>query len=53
MKGAMLKYFAAYDDEGVACAFIAYRCLVEKVKKANIELEELTEILGGGHGKAD
>lgn len=53
VKGAMLKYFAAYDDEGVACAFIAYRCLVEKVKKANVELEEVTEILGGGHGKED
>ena len=53
VKGAMLKYFAAYDDEGVACAFIAYRCLVEKVKKANVGLEEVTEILGGGHGKED
>ena len=48
-----MKYFASYDDEGVACAFIAYRCLVEKVKKANVELEEVTEILGGGHGKED
>ncbi len=50
-KDMILRFYAERDDEGTACAFLAYRCLAEKAKKANLAIEELTEILGGDHGE--